>query len=79
MPDAMTDDTPKVALTGAERSRLYRKRRRNGLRCIGILLAETEIDALIRKGLLTEETRHDPERLEFAVMVLIAQALDDPA
>jgi len=30
--------------------RLHRKRRRNGLRFMRILLHETEIDALIQKG-----------------------------
>jgi len=35
----------------AERMRLYRERRRSGLRCLLIELRETEIDALIRRGL----------------------------
>jgi hypothetical protein len=44
----------------AARMRLHRDRRRRGLRCLTIELRETEIDALIGKGLLTSETRHDP-------------------
>jgi hypothetical protein len=44
----------------AARMRLHRDRRRRGLRCLMIELRETEIDVLIRKGLLKSETRHDP-------------------
>jgi hypothetical protein len=43
----------------AERMRAHRERRRQGLRCLMIELRETEIDALIRKGLLKSETRND--------------------
>jgi hypothetical protein len=43
----------------AERMRLYRERRRRGLRCLVIELRETELDALICRGLLEQETRND--------------------
>ena len=43
----------------AERMRLHRERRRRGLRCLMIELRETEVDALIRGGLLEQETRND--------------------
>ena len=43
----------------AERMRLHRERRRRGLRCLMIELRETEVDALIRGGLLEQETRDD--------------------
>jgi hypothetical protein len=43
----------------AERMRRHRERQRNGLRCLVIELRETEIDTLIRKGLLKWETRND--------------------
>ena len=43
----------------AERMRLHRERRRRGLRCLTIELRETEVDALIRGGLLEQETRND--------------------
>ena len=36
----------------AECMRLHRERRRRGLRCLVIELRETEVDALIRGGLL---------------------------
>ena len=40
----------------AERMRRHRQRRRHGLRCFMIELRETEIDALIRNGLLAAES-----------------------
>jgi hypothetical protein len=43
----------------AERMRLHRERRRQGLSCVTIELRETEIDSLIRRGLLKAETRND--------------------
>jgi hypothetical protein len=39
--------------------RRHRERKRDGLRCITVQLRETEIDELIRKGLLPGETRND--------------------
>jgi hypothetical protein len=50
---------PAAPSAAAERMRRHRQRRRDGLRCLGIELRETEIDALIRKGLLKPETRND--------------------
>jgi hypothetical protein len=43
----------------AERMRRHRQRRRNGLRCLTIELYETEVDALIQRGLLKAEMRND--------------------
>jgi hypothetical protein len=43
----------------AERMRRYRDRRRKKLRCVTIELRETEIEALIRKGILAREMRND--------------------
>ena len=48
-----------VRTAAAERMRLHRERRQKGLRCLVIELRETEIDALIRRGLLKPETRND--------------------
>ena len=48
--------TPNLA---AERMRRHRQRRRNGLRCLMIELRATEIETLVRKGLLRRETRND--------------------
>jgi hypothetical protein len=43
----------------AERMRRHRQRRRNRLRCFTVELRETEIEALIYRGLLKWETRND--------------------
>jgi len=45
--------------SAAERMRLHRERRRRGLRCLMIQLRETDVDALIRRGLLEQEMRND--------------------
>jgi len=50
---------PVTRTAAAERMRRHRQRRRDGLRCFMIELRETEIDALIRNGLLAAENRHD--------------------
>ena len=52
--------TPPVACSAAaQRMRAHRDRRRKGLRCIRIELGETEVDVLIRKGLLRPDARND--------------------
>jgi hypothetical protein len=48
----MSSKAPKEPLPAAERMRVHRTRRSNGLRCVRILLHETEIDSLIEKGFL---------------------------
>jgi len=54
----MTDAAGPSISPAAVRMRRHRKLRRDGLRCLTIQLRETEIDALIYKGLLKPETRH---------------------
>ena len=51
----------------AERMRRHRERQRNGLRCLMIEVYETEIDELIRKGLLKWETRNDQNEIVKAI------------
>jgi len=43
----------------AERMRRHRQRRRSGLRCFTVELRETEIEALVYRGLLKWEMRND--------------------
>jgi hypothetical protein len=50
---------PATRSPAAERMRLRRERKRNGLRCLMIEIRETEIDSLIRKRLLDKEMRND--------------------
>jgi hypothetical protein len=43
----------------AERMRLHRERKKNGMRCVMIEIRNTEIDAFIQKGFLKAEMRND--------------------
>ena len=56
-----------VRSAAAERMRLHRERRRKGLRCVTIELRATEIDVLIRRGLLKSEARNDPNAVREAL------------
>jgi hypothetical protein len=69
----------KMPPTAAERMRLYRKRRRQGLHYVRIPLHVTEIDTLICKRLLREEQRQDADVLRAAVLSLVYRALEEPA
>lgn len=64
---------PLIPSAAAERMRLHRERRRQGLRCIIVELRETEIDALVRRGLLEGETRND----KYAVRMALYEYLDN--
>jgi hypothetical protein len=59
----------------AVRMRLYRDRRRKELRCVTIELRETEIDWLIRRGLLNLEMRNDPIAVRDAMHEFLEQTL----
>jgi hypothetical protein len=75
----MSSETEPAKSTAAQRMRLYRKRRRSGLRYVRIELHVTEIDHLIRMGLLKERQRHDHEALQTAICAILYRALDDVA
>ena len=62
-------------VSAAERMRLLRARRRNGLRCVIVMLHETEIDCLVEKGFLTPERRRDHAAIENAIGNFICYAL----
>jgi hypothetical protein len=66
---------PAARTAAAERMRRHRQRRRDGLRCLTIELRETEIDALIRKGLLASENRHDCDSVQSAFYAFLDRAL----
>lgn len=63
----------------AIRMRRHRQRRRDGLRCLNIQLRETEIDVLIRKGLLKSETRNDANAIIEALYAFFDRYLDGTA
>ena len=75
----MTDATPsKVRSLAAERMCRHRQRRRKGLRHFGIDLKESEIDALIRKGLLPRESRMDRGAVRKALYEFLDRTLPGP-
>jgi hypothetical protein len=67
---------PDTRSAAAERMRRHRQRRRDGLRCLGIELRETEIDALVHKGLLKPETRNDTSAIIDALYAHLESTLD---
>jgi hypothetical protein len=67
---------PVTRSAAAERMRLHRERRRKGLRCLLIELRETEVDALIRKGLLKSETRNNSRAVTDALYAFLDRTLD---
>ena len=54
----MTNAPEPSVSPAAARMRRHRKRRRDGLHCLTVELRETEIDALIYRGLLKPEMRN---------------------
>jgi hypothetical protein len=68
---------PAALSAAAERMRRHRQRRRDGLRCFMIELRETEIDALIRKGLLPAENRQDYASVQSALYAFLDNALGE--
>ena len=69
--------TGPVALSpAAQRMRLFRERKRKGLRCLTIELRETEIDALIHKGLLNSEMRNDANAIIEAMYAFFDRTLN---
>ena len=73
-PDTVTPPGPPSA--SALRMRRHRERRRDGLRCVTIELRETEITALIRKGLLKEDMRSNLRAVKTAFYGFLDRTLD---
>jgi hypothetical protein len=70
---------PVACSQAAGRMRRHRQRRRNGLRCLNVELRETEIDTLIRKGLLKQETRNDGNSVVAALYIHLDRTLGEMA
>jgi hypothetical protein len=54
-------------LTGAQRMRRHRQRRRRGLRCTTAVLNEAQIEGLVRRGWLARERREDGAAIRTAL------------
>jgi hypothetical protein len=59
--------------------RRYRKRRRRGMRCLRIQIHVSEIDALIRKKYLDQQSRDDLKAVEYAIRTAVLAALANEA
>jgi hypothetical protein len=59
----------------AQRMRRHRERRREGLQCITVELRETEIDALVRKGLLAADQRNERDAILEALYEFLDRSL----
>jgi hypothetical protein len=70
---------PVTRTAAAQRMRRHRQRRRDGLRCLVIELRGTEIDVLIRKGLLKPETRNDTSAIIDALYAHLDHTLGSPS
>ena len=68
---------PATRSAAAERMRRHRQRRRDGFRCLMIELRETEIDLLIRKGLLPPGNCHDYGSVQLAFYAFLDRALGE--
>ncbi len=62
----------------AERMRLHRERRRQGLRCLIIEISETEISAFVQMGLLKAELRDNGEAVGAALYEHLNRTLMHP-
>jgi hypothetical protein len=61
------DNDARNVSAAAERMRLSRQRRRDGLRFLTIELRETEIGELVRRGYLSGDDRNDPRAIKTAL------------
>jgi hypothetical protein len=59
----------------ARRMRLHRARKLAGLRCLTLEVRETEIAALVRKGLLRADSQTDDNAVRDAFYVLLDRSL----
>jgi hypothetical protein len=67
-------NTPPIS-PAAVRMRRYRERKHDGRRCVTVEILESEIDALVQKGLLGGETRNDPIEITGALYKLLEATL----
>jgi hypothetical protein len=70
-----TEMTSSSRRSAADRMRLHRERRRKGLRCVIVELRETEVDALIRKGMLNADARNNSRAVRKALYAHLDQTL----
>jgi hypothetical protein len=62
----------------AERMRLYRRRRRLGVRPVTVEIGPEGIEALVTKGYLKPHERQDWNEVQFAVRSFLSDQLNAP-
>jgi len=72
MSPAVTAASPTMS-----RMRLHRARKLAGLRCLTLEVREAEIAALIRKGLLRNDSQYDGKAIRTALYALLDHHLGD--
>ena len=75
LPDQIAIESTASPTAPALRMRRHRKRRSEGLRCLTLEVRATEIDALVRKGLLKAETRNSVREIKKAFYKFLDQTL----
>ena len=65
--------------SAAARMRLHRLRKQSGLTCLRVELRDTEIAALVRKGLLEPDKRRDVKAVRTATYAFMGRSLGDVA
>ena len=65
-----------VPLTPAERMARYRERRKAGMRCLTLEIRNSEISALVRRGLLDSKKLDDRAAIKAAIYAYFEQTLD---
>jgi len=63
--------------TVARRMRLLRARKLAGLRCLTLEVRETEIAALVKKGLLRSDSQNDDKAIRDAFYSLLDRSLSN--
>jgi hypothetical protein len=71
-----TPPTERPRSAAAERMRLHRERRREGLRCVTIEVRESEINMLVHMNLLKSEMRNDANAIIEALYAHLDRTLD---
>ena len=64
--------TPADSRSSAARTRRHRERRRQGTRCVAVDVNQSERDALVVRGYLSEEERDDGAAIKKAIEGVIS-------
>ena len=78
MPETNPMSTSSAAnRSSAQRSRRHRERRRNGTRCVTVDVNQSEREALVVRGYLSEEERDDGGAIKKAIESVISDMAFD--